>query len=530
MAPSPQRDPKRPPSADGVDRRHLLVFCLSVAVLYGIGAGWGLPSILNPASDSPVPLSSLNWIVRYRDTSISNIYPPVHQLLCLAAYGVVLLGWKAVGAIGSISTAYPYGFRNPTHVFSSFLLATNLLSVAMGVGILVCLRFFRLGRTFGAWYGVALLALSGVLSYHARVGNLDVPYLFWAALSWVFVWQHLFRGGGMRSLVFAAIAGALAMGSKDQAIGIEAGLGLTLLLLSSAQGGAALRDRIKAAFLFGGAMFVAYCATSIAVNPWRWWSHVSYVSVIHGYPEYGPTLLGQLQLLARGLLRLSHMLSPGGLILGAVGSVFLARNRSRETAALLIPPFAYYVLIIVQCRTTEERYMLPIALALAVAAGVAAGELLHWSRSRRFARYAAIAALAAVAVDQFAEGFYPVTYCQVVDLRRQVARDLPSLVPAGSPLLMIQMSSFNIPNSRTYGRYRLMLPPDKTLSPPSAHGEHVLAPYDSRYRYVLAGSTLTDETWPPVGNLVREWVYPQWIKSRVQVPAIHEFALYERGE
>ena len=119
-------------------------------MLCGLGVFWGLPSILSPASDSPAPLSPLNWIARYRDTSVSYIYPPVHQLLCLAAYGVVLLGWKLAGGIGAISKAYPYGFHNPTLIFSSLLLVTNLLSLAMGLGILVCMRSFRLARSAGA--------------------------------------------------------------------------------------------------------------------------------------------------------------------------------------------------------------------------------------------------------------------------------------------------------------------------------------------------------------------------------------------
>jgi hypothetical protein len=91
------------------------------------------------------------------------------------------------------------------------------------------------------------------------------------------------------------------------------------------------------------------------------------------------------------------------------------------------------------------------------------------------------------------------------------------------------MNSFNIPDSRVYDRYWLMLPPEKELTPPSSHGEHVLKPYDPQYRYVLAGSTLDREVWPPVGRLVRQWTYPAWIKSRVHVPAVYELSLYERG-
>jgi len=496
-----------------------------------LGIFWGLPSILSPASDSPAPLSPLTWIARYRDTSVSYIYPPVHQLFCLAAYGVVLLGWKVAGGISAISKAYPYGFHDPTLVFSSLLLVTNLLSLAMGLGILVCMRSFRLARPAGAWYAMSLLGLSGVFAYYARVGNLDVPYMFWAVLSWLFVWRYIFSKPDRKLLVLAAIAGALAIGTKDQAAGVESGLCLVLLFVSPERSANAIRARLKTAFLFGCALSLVYAVTSIAVNPWRWWAHISFVTSDHVMPEYPASPLGQWHVLLRSITRISHILSPGGVLLGIVGVALLLRpDLRRRAAALFIPPITYYVSIIMRVRATEERYLLPVAFALALAAGVAAGESLKWARHLRVARYVVAVVLSAIVADQVIQSFVPVTYCQLFDARRALARDLPTLVPTGAPLLIVRMNTFNIPDSRVYERYPLMLPPDKRLTPPSSHGEHVLQPYDPHYRYVLAGSTLTQEAWPPVGNLVQEWTYPAWIKSRVHVPGVYEFSLYERAQ
>jgi hypothetical protein len=529
-APSTRVDSTGQPFSAISRRWRLIIFCLFAALLYGLGIFWGLPSILSPASDSPAPLSPLNWIARYRDTSVSYIYPPVHQLLCLAAYGVVLLGWKIAGGIGAISKAYPYGFRHPTLVFSSLLLVTNLLSLAMGLGILVCMRFFRLTRTAGAWYAMSLLGLSGVFAYYARVGNLDVPYMFWVVLSWLFVWRYIFSKPNRKLLVFAAIAGALAIGTKDQAVGVVFGLGLTLLSVSPERPPHSIRARTKTAFWFGCSLFLTYAVTSIAVNPWRWWAHISFVTSDHVLPEYPASLLGQWHVLLRSMIRMSHILSPGGLLLGVLGFALLVRmGLRREAAVLFIPPAAYYVSIIMRVRATEERYLLPAAFALALAAGVAAGESLNWARHMRVARYAVAAVLAAIVADQAIQGFIPVTYCQLFDTRRALAKDLPLLVPTGAPLLIVGMNSFNIPDSRVYERYSLMLPPDKRLTPPSSHGEHMLKPYDPQYRYILAGSTLAGEAWPPVGRLVRDWSYPAWLKSRVYVPAVYEFALYQRN-
>jgi hypothetical protein len=506
----------------------IILFCLSAALLYGLGIFWGLPSILSPASDSPAPLSPLNWIARYRDTSVSQIYPPVHQLLCLAAYGVVLLGWKIAGGIGAISKVYPYGFHNPTLVFSSLLLVTNLLSLAMGLGILVCMRSFRLGRPAGTWYAMSLLGLSGVFAYYARVGNLDVPYMFWFVLSWLMVWRYIFSKPDRKLLVLAAIAGALAIGTKDQAYGLEFGLCLVLLFVSPERAANAIRARLKTAFLFGGTLSLVYAITAIAVNPWRWWAHVNHWRVFldSGFEQTFPQWI----IFLRAVLQASHILSPGGLVLGIVGlGLLLRRGAWRQAAVLFIPPVAYYATVIMKLGLIVDRYVLVPAFALALCAGFAGSELLDWSRRSRITRYAAVALLAAVAADQVIESLIPVTYCQLLDVRREAASELPSLVAPGSPLLMVRMNSFNIPDSRVYDRYWLMLPPEKELTPPSSHGEHVLKPYDPQYRYVLAGSTLDREVWPPVGRLVRQWTYLAWIKSRVHVPAVYELSLYERG-
>jgi hypothetical protein len=478
-----------------------------------------------------MPLSPLNWIARYRDTTVSFVYPPVHQLVLLVAYTIVLLGWKAAGMVGATSTVYPYGIGDPTLVFSSLLLVTNLVSLGMGVGVLAAMRQFRLGRSEGVWYAMSLLGLSGVFVYYARVGNLDVPYLFWVVLSWLLVWRYLFLQPSRRLLILAGIAGALAIGTKDQAIGVEFGLGLTILLVAAAGPRQGLRERFRSACWFGCAILAAYGVSSVAVNPWRWWAHISFVTSDHVLPEYPASLWGQCEVFGRSLVRLSHILTPSGLLLAGLGFAMMLRVRMwRESAVLFLPPLAYYASIIMRVRATEERYLLPMAFALALSAGFAASELLAWARHSRTARRLAWCLVAAVLADQAVEGFIPVTYCQVFDVRRDLSKELPSLVPPGSPLLIIEMNSFNVPDSHTYGQYRLMLPPGKKIDPPSSHGAHVLAPYDPQYRYVLAGSTLREERWPPVGRLIRRWVYPEWITSRVAVPAIYEFALYERKQ
>lgn len=524
--------------------RGTLALVAAAVVLYGLGIFWGLPSALTPASDSPAPLGPLAFVAEYRDPSKSYIYPAVHQLVLLCAYAVVIAGFKLAGRLGSLSGDWPYGFDDPTAAFSALILASNLVSVAMGVGILLLVRRLRPTESYAGWFAAALLGLSGVFAYYARVANLDVPYLFWWALSYFFVWRYLFGPGARASFIaLAGAAGALSVGTKDQAAGLFLGFGLLLLFVSPrAEGNEGWAKRLKAAAIFSAALVATYALVAVATNPWRWVRHVEFVTSDHVLPEYEQSVRGQALLAGRAVVRLSHVLSPFGIALGLAGAALLARaRRFRELAALALPAAAYYVSIIAKVRATEERYMLPIAVALAVLAGVAVGAAVgragvFGSRPWR----AAVLALAGVALaQQLVFGFAPVTYTQLFDLKRELARDIGRVVPEGSPLVVADMPSFNVPNRHVYERYRLAHPPGEKLFPPSTHGENLFRPYDPAHRFVLSGSPVPESDWWPNARsrwpdrdveLVRAWTYPAWVKRHVHVPSVYEFYLFRRRQ
>ena len=63
----------------------------------------------------------------------------------------------------------------------------------MAIGVLLTLRMITLnGRSNGdRLLAILLLAGSGAFTYYARVGNFDVPYLFWWSLSLGLLWKYL---------------------------------------------------------------------------------------------------------------------------------------------------------------------------------------------------------------------------------------------------------------------------------------------------------------------------------------------------
>jgi hypothetical protein len=306
-------------------------------------------------------------------------------------------------------------------------------------------------------------------------------------------------------------------------------------------GGDGWKSRVKAAAFFSLVLVGVYALVAVATNPWRWAHHVRFVTSAHVLPEYEQSARGQVQLLGRAIVRLSHVMSPVGLALGAAGlAVLLRARRRREFFALVIPAAAYYVSIIAKVRATEERYMLPVALVLAVGAGVAVGAALKSASPRARLLRASALALAAVALaQQFVFGFVPVTYTQLFDARRALDRDIGRYVPEGSPLLVADMPSFNVPNRGVYERYRLMHPPGERLFPASTHGENLFHPYDPAHRFVLAGSPTPQSGWWPGAQSrwpdtdvepVAQWTYPAWIKRHVHVPSVYEFYLFRRRQ
>lgn len=517
-------------------RRQLILFTVIIIALYSLGIFWGLPSAMTAASDSTAPLGPLAFVADYWDVNKSFIYPAVHQLLLIVFYAVVLIGAKLLGYLHSISGTWPYGFTDPSGVFSALILVSNLVSMAMGITVLLCLRRFRATPTFAAWFSMMLLAFSGVFTYYARVANMDMPYLFWWIVSYLFLWRYMFEEKPRRIwLVYSGITAALAVGTKDQSAGLILGFGLIVLLVSPTEEvkGNAFVARIKNAALFSAALLISYALVAVATNPFRWLKHVIFVTSDHVRPEFEQSVHGQIMLFGNFLDRLNNVLTPGGIALGVAGLIVLiALRKYRETAVLVLPALTYYCSIIAKVRSTEERYLLPIAIILVISAGVAVGSILgsRWGRNR--AVYAiAVVVLACILIQQFVLGFVPVTYCQLFDSKQALAKDIPNILPEGEPLLIVDMVSFNYPNRYVYERYSLIHPPGEATRPPSTHGENLFRPYSPNYRYILAGNSQEPgtEAWPKAdAKLIREWTYPLWIKRNVHVPAVYEFYLYQR--
>jgi len=496
------------------------------------GIFWGLPSAITPQDDAPLPLGSLLFFTEYTKSQLNTVYPAFHQILMLPLYAVAFAIYWLMGGFSRVNSVWPYGLRDVSVFFSMLIVLTNLVAAVMAV-LLLRFTFPMVERRRWLWFGVLLIVTNGVFVYYARVGNLDMPYIFWWTVAWLGLWRYLIQGKpSFISLVPAGIAAAFAIGSKDQASGLVIGAGLLLLLIGPLPS-TPFRARFRQAIVFTTTVVLTYVLVAILPQPMRWWNHARFVVSPHAPTKIPFTPAGEVQLFVVMLGRLRSVFTIPVLLLCVLGVYTLFRSgRKRAFWVLALPIIGYYIVIIAKARVAQPRFLLPFMIPILVFATEGAGfvgeRLSRWPGGRQ----AWIGALTLLLAFNFAFSYGPVTYAQTFDMKRQVARDLPALLPLGSPLLISRMQSYEFPNATIYERYRLMRMPNEPIIPASRHSASIFKPLDAQVKYYLLGSgtaglpsNLPVPSAPLRGDLVREWQYPEWVRQDVLVPCILEYRL-----
>jgi 4-amino-4-deoxy-L-arabinose transferase-like glycosyltransferase len=517
----------------GMGRRDLLILVV-VFLLIAPGLFWGLPSAITPQVDSPAPLGPLLFAAEYGKGTLSVVYPVFHQLLLLPSYALVAGGFWVAGGLSRITSAWPYGFRDPSQFFSALILVTNLVSAVMGVGLLWTMRSLARLRPTWAWVGLLIIGTNGVFVYYSRVGNLDLPYTFWWGVACYFLWRYFFEDDPPRwSLIAAGVAAAASAGSKDQGSSLAIGAGLLILLMSPKQPLSA-RARFRSAVLFTLALLVSYFILAILPEPRHWWSHFRFVTGPHAPTDIPLTPEGELRLLGHFLRELVTAYTVPVLVVAVLGAVWLFRQgHRRHFWLLMLPMITYYLIVIAKTRVLYPRFMVPFVIPIFVL--VTYGAAMIADRLGPVSRKVWVACIGLFIVAQLALSYTPVTYAQMFDTKRQLAADLPRYVPPGEPLLISRMQSYNFPNRAVYDRYHLMMLPNDPIVPPSRHAAGILHPLDPNVTYYLLGSGTTGLPWhvpgpypEMVGEKIAEWRYPPWVRRHLIVPCLYEFTLYRR--
>jgi hypothetical protein len=363
-------------------------------ILNAAAIWWGLPGG-SWAPDEISPVLVIGGVARRFAHGWFDRYPPFHYyVLTLVSSPMLILDW--LGQI-DLSASAPYALMT---------LISRLVSLAAAAGTLLA-TYACAARTFGKRAGIfaaATISLVPPFVYYAKTANLDVPYLFWFALSLVFYLRFLERPSRRDLLAFAA-CGTIAICTKDQAYGLYL---LTPIPIVFRLWQANRDDHVPQPFaraLFSPALAWA-AALSIGVfiaghnllfNVSGFVEHVRYITGggSETYRDFEPTLAGRVALfrLSADLVRVSFgwpllVASLAGAVLALLTPAY-----RRAVFWLAIPVVSYYLFFINIVLYNYDRFMLPVCLVMALFAGLAWDRWLSDERRGRSWR-AAVAGVA----------------------------------------------------------------------------------------------------------------------------------------
>jgi hypothetical protein len=362
-------------------------------LLNAAGIWWGLPGSWVAIELKPQYI--FDALSQHFSHGWSDVYPPVHFYVLTAAWSPLLL-LSALDRLTFDGAGY-----------TALVAISRVVSLAMAAGMVTAACVCGT-RAFGPRAGLvaaAIVALTTPFLYYAKTANVDVPYLFWWALSMVF-YLELLETGRLRDYLLFAAAATLSVCTKDQAYGLyllapfiivwqiwrdnhKAGLPRALLR--------SVIDRRMAAAAVTSLAFFAICH-NLLFNPSGFVDHVRFITGPGSqlYRVYPPTPAGHLELLGTTIRLIEVSMGWPMFVAGLIGlALAIAAPASRRMAIWLVAPVvSYYVGFINVILYNYDRFVLPMCFVLAIFGGLALDRLLSSERARRWGAAAAAAAFA----------------------------------------------------------------------------------------------------------------------------------------
>lgn len=367
-------------------RRRSWAVILALALFLGaLGLGWGLPGLDSWSNDDPSPRVPLRigsiWLT---DT---HKYPYLQLGLDRALYAPYLAWLDDRGGIRPACQPLEDCFTDEARAATGLMAISRLRSLAMFLGLVLAVGAVAqrlLADRRAALWAALFAALAAELAFFAKLGNLDLPYTFWFALSLIPFLDIVDRGRRRDYLGFGLLA-ALAITTKDQVIGAYVLPGLAILALharraaAAADGWPARLRRFLDARLLGliAVLMGSFALINNLVFNWPGFAaHVDYY--IHGEGAMvnpGLRLADEWAQLGSFVERVGQALGRPLALLAAAGMAALAWRRWDRARWLLLPLASYYLFMMLPVVFTDTRFTLPALVLLCPAAGWLAARL-----------------------------------------------------------------------------------------------------------------------------------------------------------
>lgn len=373
MTPQPSRPVRLPLAA-------LLLVCLS---LYLFPIWWGLPATGSQsrtwAFDEVRPTPGETVQQRH-----GGRYPPFHYAVLRSAHAPV----QWLQASGRLDL-------EPRQAMTVLQLVSRGVSLLMALGIV--LLVYRTARLLleraWSWFAAATASFAPPLTFYAKTANLEVPYLFWFALSLFFYLRALQRHRPRHYLAFAAAA-TLAICTKDQAYGLYLLPSVALawrLRRHAYPGSPTLRGfvrvladrRVVLSLLLATALFGWVHGLPSGVADFLYHLRVITGPASEPYQAWNSSFGGQAAMAVQAVRHVAFSMGTPLFLLALLGiGVAFARRRLRSRwLPLLLFPLSYYACFIAVILYHYVRFFLPVGLVLSLFAALGGKAL--WERAHR---------------------------------------------------------------------------------------------------------------------------------------------------
>lgn len=368
-----------------------------LAAIHAFGIWWGLPGTPNSwAPDEFSPLLIHDAVGQRFSNGWQVLYPPAHVYVL----ALILAPVEVLDAVGAVE----FGSR-PTYLISYYLIRFVSVVMAAGIGLVV----FQIGRELwdarSGIFSTLGIGLCVPFVFYAKLANVEVPYLLWLALSFLYYVRILARHR-QRDYVLFALTAALAIGTKDQASMLYVFMPLTIaasrMRMARQRGepiswGSALVNRNTLTVAAVGAVALLLIHNVL----FNWTGAVDRLRTMTGpittsLQEFPNTPAGHAAMLSLAVRHLQFSMGWPFFLAAVAGLVIAARRPGEHARALaLLPPIlSYWTFLIVPLMYHYDRYMLPVVLILSLFGGLAMARFMGPGAFRSVRRIVVMAAIA----------------------------------------------------------------------------------------------------------------------------------------
>jgi hypothetical protein len=397
----------------------LVIILLLSLCLNTIGIGWGIPN-----KNDEWPVDSFNPVAAMAITKrafldepwnsgwFNRKYPLGHPLV-LSSIQMPYLAWlRVTGEFHEPTSDYPYGFRDPERALTVLPLLARLVSAVMGVAV-VGLSYAIASTLFGTSAGlVGAVLVTGTypIVYYSHMANVDIPLLFWLALTVAAALAWADRSSRIAATICGVAAG-MALFTKEQSVGILIAVPLVWYLRSHSVRIVEWRAATKQIALAG----IGFLVVTVLVGN-LWWNPAGFVNrwrfLLGVLPDewsakYDPLVLRNPAAFSPGA-EIGNLLDWADMVVSALtvpvtllclgGVVWALWRHPRQAAIPLLLGLSYYLISLRTLGAVSAHYTMPLLFSLLVLGGAAGGALLDLIQRLRNARVRRIAVSGAVAV------------------------------------------------------------------------------------------------------------------------------------